>query len=69
MSASEIGQAGEWFARADIDITSARLLAGISGPPETICFLSQQGAEKYLKGFLVGRNVIFRFGSSTARAG
>ena len=35
-------------------------LADLLGPPETICFLAQQGAEKYLKGYLVWRGVSFR---------
>jgi len=32
----------------------------LSGPPETISFLAQQGAEKYLKGYLVWHGVAFR---------
>jgi HEPN domain-containing protein len=60
MSANEREQAREWFDKADTDLTSATLLAGIPGPPETICFLAQQGAEKYLKGYLAWRGVPFR---------
>ncbi|MFQ5814752.1 MAG: HEPN domain-containing protein, partial [Anaerolineae bacterium] len=60
MSANELETAQEWFGRADIDFTSARLLSAILGPPETICFLAQQGAEKYLKGYLVWHDVVFR---------
>lgn len=60
MSANEREHAREWFTKADTDLTSAGLLAGISGPPETICFLAQQGAEKYLKGYLVWQGVPFR---------
>ena len=60
MSANEREYAREWFAKADIDLKSAGLLEGISGPPETICFLAQQGAEKYLKGYLAWRGVPFR---------
>ncbi|MFH1927731.1 MAG: HEPN domain-containing protein [Chloroflexota bacterium] len=30
------------------------------GPPETRCFLAQQGAEKYLKGYLSWHGVPFR---------
>jgi HEPN domain-containing protein len=57
---SENEHAREWFAKADTDLTSAKLLADIPGPPETICFLAQQGAEKYLKGYLTWRRVPFR---------
>jgi len=60
MSANEREHAREWFDKADTDLTSATLLAGIQGPPETICFLAQQGAEKYLKGYLAWRGVPFR---------
>jgi HEPN domain-containing protein len=49
-----------WFTKAETDFESARLLVSLSGPPETICFLAQQGAEKYLKGYLVWHNVTFR---------
>lgn len=60
MSENEHAHARDWFAKADTDLTSARLLAGISGPPETTCFLAQQGAEKYLKGYLAWRGAPFR---------
>ena len=60
MSANERGHARAWFTKADTDLRSARLLADISGPSETICFLAQQGAEKYLKGYLVWQGVSFR---------
>jgi HEPN domain-containing protein len=58
MSANE--HAHDWFAKANADLTSAGLLVGISGPPETICFLAQQGAEKYLKGYLVWQRMPFQ---------
>ena len=60
MSEGEHRGAHDWFAKADTDLTSARMLADLLGPPETICFLAQQGAEKYLKGYLVWRGVSFR---------
>jgi HEPN domain-containing protein len=59
MSGREAG-ACDWFAKADTDFRSAWMLADLSGPPETICFLAQQGAEKYLKGYLVWHGVTFR---------
>lgn len=43
----------KWFQKADEDLTSADILLKENGVPGTICFLSQQAAEKYLKGFLV----------------
>jgi len=43
----------EWFRKAQDDEQSIRALMKEKGPPSTICFLSQQMAEKYLKGFLI----------------
>ncbi len=60
MSEPEKANACDWFAKADTDFKSAWMLANVSGPPETICFLAQQGAEKYLKGYLVWHDAIFR---------
>ena len=60
MSGSEGEGARDWFAKADTDFKSAWMLADLSGPPETTCFLAQQGAEKYLKGYLVWHGVAFR---------
>ena len=46
--------ANEWFAKAQDDELSAKdILNGKEGAPSTVCFLSQQMAEKFLKGFLV----------------
>lgn len=46
--------AGEWFDKAGEDELSARSILGSrAGSPSTVCFLSQQMSEKYLKGFLV----------------
>jgi len=60
MSGDERSGARDWFAKADTDFKSAYLLAELPGPPETICFLAQQGAEKYLKGYLVWHGIAFR---------
>ena len=60
MNENKSSDAYGWFAKAETDFESARLLANLSGPPETICFLAQQGAEKYLKGYLVWHSVTFR---------
>jgi HEPN domain-containing protein len=57
---NERAGARDWFAKADTDLKSAQMLIGLSGPTETICFLAQQGAEKYLKGYLVWHGVAFR---------
>jgi len=60
MNENEGTGARGWFVKADTDFKSARLLTNLSGPPETICFLAQRGAEKYLKGYLVWHGVAFR---------
>ena len=52
--------AGEWLSRANDDELSARdILNDREGAPSTVCFLSQQIAEKYLKGYLVYANQKF----------
>ena len=46
--------AKEWFLKANDDELSAKdILHDKEGAPSTVCFLSQQMAEKYLKGYLV----------------
>ena len=45
--------ANEWFERADDDERAIKNLLKEKGPFSIICFLSQQIAEKYLKGYLV----------------
>ena len=49
----------EWFKRADEDELSINAILSEKGAPSTVCFLSQQMAEKYLKGFLVFFNKPF----------
>ncbi len=52
--------AQEWFLRAGDDELSAKsILKNKDGSPNTVCFLSQQIAEKFLKGFLVFKGVRF----------
>ena len=47
-------QANEWIKRASEDELSANvILKEEGGAPNTVCFLSQQMAEKYLKAFLI----------------
>jgi len=46
--------AKEWFLKAqDDELSIIDILEDKKGSPNTVCFLSQQMAEKYLKGFLV----------------
>ena len=44
-----------WRLKAEEDFAAASILAEHGGPPATICFLCQQVAEKYLKGYLLLR--------------
>ena len=53
--------AKDWFAKADTDEKSMRILLESKGPKETICFLAEQWVEKYLKGFLTLHRKKFRF--------
>lgn len=49
-------QAGEWVGKAQEDELSAKsILKHRDGSPGTVCFLSHQMGEKYLKAFLVSR--------------
>jgi len=49
----------EWVLKAQEDERSAEILIKEGGSPNTICFLAQQIAEKYLKAFLVFNNQEF----------
>ena len=51
--------ADEWFAKGEEDALSIRAILKEGGAPSTACFLSQQLAEKYLKGLLVFRKTPF----------
>lgn len=44
---------GEWADYAEEDLIMAELALQENGPPNQICYHSQQAAEKYLKGLLV----------------
>lgn len=46
--------AGDWFKKAqDDELSCEDILDDRRGAPSTVCFLSQQLAEKRLKGYLV----------------
>jgi HEPN domain-containing protein len=45
--------ASEWYRRGDSDLGNAEILLEHGGTDEAVCFLAQQAAEKYLKGFIV----------------
>lgn len=50
----------EWFDKADQDgMSMSALVFNRQGHPNTVCFLAQQMAEKYLKGLLVFRGKNF----------
>ena len=50
----------EWLRKADDDELNARsILKHRDGTPTVVCFLSQQMAEKYLKGLLIFYNQTF----------
>lgn len=50
----------EWLEKAGEDDLSIGVILKGGGAPSTACFLSQQMAEKYLKGLAVFRKVSFR---------
>jgi HEPN domain-containing protein len=51
----------EWVLKADSDLEAARLLvrSGPKFPTEAVCFHAQQCVEKYLKAYLVFREIEF----------
>ncbi|MBI4722604.1 MAG: HEPN domain-containing protein [Candidatus Stahlbacteria bacterium] len=50
----------EWIKKAENDLRSAEYLITMELPPtDTICFHSEQCAEKYLKGFLTIKGIEF----------
>jgi len=49
----------EWFHFADLDLSSAEYLQGMCPQPlEIICYHCEQSAEKYLKGFLIYKDIV-----------
>lgn len=46
-----------WFKKGSHDLEDARRLLDGDGYTDTICFLCQQAVEKYLKGYLVAKNI------------
>ena len=49
-----------WFAKAENDLRGVRIMLADEEPPtDVVCFHCQQGAEKYLKGFLAWHGVPF----------
>jgi HEPN domain-containing protein len=53
-----IDYVAEWFQFANADLASAEYLQGMSPQPlEIICYLSEQSAEKFLKGYLIFKGV------------
>ena len=42
-----------WHLKAEEDFTAASILTDHHGPAATICFLCQQTAERYLKGYIL----------------
>lgn len=49
----------EWIEKADEDELSIEAILKGGGAPSTACFLSQQMAEKYLKGLAVSQKIPF----------
>lgn len=50
----------EWIKKAEEDgLSAAVIIKSKSGAPSTVCFLSQQMAEKYLKSLLVFHGINF----------
>lgn len=59
-SKTNLPLAKEWFTKAtDDEISIKDILNNREGSPNTVCFLCQQMAEKYLKGYLVFYNIEF----------
>ena len=53
MSACDFATFEAWHLKAEEDFHAASILTDHHGPAATICFLCQQTAEKYLKGYIL----------------
>ena len=51
--------AREWLAKADVDLSAARVLLDTGAHADAVAFHAQQAAEKALKAFLVWNQVEF----------
>jgi len=47
----------DWLEKGSHDLEDAKRLLKNGGYTDTICFLAQQAAEKYLKGYLVAKGI------------
>jgi len=48
-------KAGEWFEKAKHDLATVEMIIREAGYADTAAILLQQAAEKYLKGYLIGK--------------
>ena len=51
--------AKEWIIKAQNDLEAANILFREKGPSDTLCFHCHQAVEKYLKAYLVFKNIHF----------
>ncbi|PIS39279.1 MAG: hypothetical protein COT33_02775 [Candidatus Nealsonbacteria bacterium CG08_land_8_20_14_0_20_38_20] len=59
MKNNHLKLAQEWITKAQNDLRTAEILYEEKGPPDTLCFHCHQSVEKYLKAYLVFRNIHF----------
>ncbi len=60
MKGDKTGVVRAWFKKAENDLITAEHTMKLEHPPcDTVCFHSQQCAEKYLKGFLTFHEIDF----------
>lgn len=59
MKSNSIKLAKEWLIKAQNDLESAEILYRERGPSDALCFHCHQAVEKYLKAYLVSRNIYF----------
>jgi HEPN domain-containing protein len=60
MNGDKINTVKAWFKKAENDLRTAEHTMTMVEPPyDTVCFHSQQCAEKYMKGFLIFHEVDF----------
>lgn len=51
-------KAGEWYEKADHDLSTVQIIIDNFGHPDVAAVLLQQSIEKYLKGFLLTNQFI-----------
>jgi HEPN domain-containing protein len=59
MKNKEIGSTQDWIIKAQNDLKAAEILYEENGPSDALCFHCHQSVEKFLKAFLIFKDIHF----------